>query len=90
MRSTSTVTVLSLWVLSLAALVPALTSPPGAAGSAAAPPASAAVTTPASAAADNAAAARHARRTACLKEARAKKLLGAQRTAFVKNCVGPR
>jgi len=34
------------------------------------------------------AAARHAKRTACLKEAKAKKLLGAERTAYVKNCVG--
>jgi hypothetical protein len=34
------------------------------------------------------AAARHAKRTACLKEAKTKKLLGAERTAYVKNCVG--
>jgi len=33
------------------------------------------------------AAARHAKRTACLKEARAKKLVGADRTTFVKNCL---
>ncbi len=33
------------------------------------------------------AAARHARRTACLKSAKAKKLLGADKTAFIKNCV---
>jgi len=33
-------------------------------------------------------AARHAKRTACLKEAKAKKLLGAERSAYVKNCVG--
>jgi hypothetical protein len=33
------------------------------------------------------AAARHAKRTACLKEAKSKKLLGAERTAYVKNCV---
>ena len=36
---------------------------------------------------DNEAAARHAKRTACLKEAKAKKLVGAQRAAFVKDCV---
>jgi hypothetical protein len=33
------------------------------------------------------AAARHAKRTACLKSAKAKKLLGADKTAFIKNCV---
>ncbi len=37
---------------------------------------------------DNDAPARHARRTACLKDAKAKKLLGAQRAAYVKNCMG--
>ena len=36
------------------------------------------------------AAARHARRVACLKEARVRKLLGADKTAYVKSCVGPR
>jgi len=36
--------------------------------------------------ADNDAAAKHAKRTACLKEARAKKLVGAQKTAYVKDC----
>jgi hypothetical protein len=33
------------------------------------------------------AAAKHAKRTACLKEAKAKKLVGAAKTSFVKNCV---
>lgn len=37
---------------------------------------------------DNDAPARHARRTACLKDAKSKKLVGAQRDAYVKNCVG--
>jgi len=32
------------------------------------------------------AAARHAKRTACLKEAKSKKLVGAEKNAFVKNC----
>jgi hypothetical protein len=36
--------------------------------------------------ADNDAAAKHAKRTACLKEARAKKLVGAQKTAYIKDC----
>jgi hypothetical protein len=37
---------------------------------------------------DNDAPARHARRTACLKAAKTKRLVGAQRDAYVKNCVG--
>lgn len=38
--------------------------------------------------ADNEAAARHAKRTACITQARAKKLVGAQKTAYIKGCVG--
>ena len=38
--------------------------------------------------ADNEAAARHAKRTACINQARAKKLVGAQKTAYIKGCVG--
>jgi hypothetical protein len=56
----------------------------------AAPPASAqppaAQAQPPAATPDNDAAAKHAKRTACLKQARAKKLVGAQRTAYVKDC----
>ena len=33
------------------------------------------------------AAAKHAKRTACLKETKAKKLLGAEKTAFLKDCI---
>ena len=33
------------------------------------------------------AAAKHAKRTACLKSAKAKKLVGAQKTAFIKDCI---
>ena len=49
----------------------------------AAPPAPA----DASGASADAAAARHAKRTECLKLAKAKKLLGAQKTAFIKDCI---
>lgn len=38
-------------------------------------------------AAEGDAAAKHAKRSACLKSAKAKKLVGAQKTAFVKECV---
>jgi hypothetical protein len=34
-----------------------------------------------------AAAARHAKRTACLKEAKAKKLVGASKNAYVQDCL---
>ena len=33
------------------------------------------------------AAAKHARRTACLKEAKTRKLVGAEKNAYVKNCI---
>jgi len=55
------------------------------------PPTTAPRPTPAPAAGssiDNDAPARHARRTACLKDAKSKKLVGAQRDAYVKDCVG--
>ncbi|HEX3603980.1 MAG TPA: PsiF family protein [Steroidobacteraceae bacterium] len=55
---------------------------------AAAPQASAPAATPPSATqVANEAAARHAKRTACLKEARTHKLVGADRTAFIKRCI---
>jgi hypothetical protein len=44
--------------------------------------------TPASAATAGDAAAKHAKRTACLKETKARKLLGAEKTAFLKDCIG--
>ena len=37
--------------------------------------------------ADRDAAAKHAKRTACIKNAKAKKLVGAQKTAFIKECM---
>jgi hypothetical protein len=36
------------------------------------------------------AAAKHARRTACLKDAQKKKLVGAVRDQYVKNCTAPK
>ena len=36
------------------------------------------------------AAEKHAKRTACLKEAKAKRLVGAQKTAYLKECLGGR
>jgi hypothetical protein len=65
---------------------------------AAQPVAPQAATTPATAAATPAeaanpapvagdAAAKHVKRTACLKEAKTKKLIGAEKTAFLKSCI---
>ena len=58
---------------------------------AAAPPAPQATaptaTAPAATQAANDAAAKHAKRTACLKEAKARKLVSADKTAFIKNCM---
>jgi hypothetical protein len=47
-------------------------------------PASTAASTPAA----GDAAAKHAKRTACLKETKTRKLLGAEKTAFLKDCIG--
>jgi hypothetical protein len=59
---------------------------PGAAepGAAAAPAGPPAATPP-----PGDAAAKHAKRTACLKDAKAKKLVGAEKTAFLRNCIAP-
>jgi hypothetical protein len=37
--------------------------------------------------ANDAAAARHAKRTSCLKEARTRKLIGTEKTVFLKHCI---
>ena len=61
---------------------------PGTAASASA--ASPAAQSPASAAAPAGdAAAKHAKRTKCLRDAKAKKLVGAEKTAFLKSCTEP-
>ena len=49
-------------------------------------PASSTVT-PSAAQVANDAAAKHAKRTACLKDAKTKKLVGADKTAFLKGCM---
>jgi hypothetical protein len=50
-------------------------------------PASAPASTPSSDTFAAQAAARHAKRTACLKEARSKRLMGAARDSYVKDCI---
>jgi hypothetical protein len=54
---------------------------------AATPPAAMPAPVPPAPAPSGDAAAKHAKRTACLKDAKAKKLVGAEKTAFLKNCI---
>ena len=63
----------------------AKTASPKAVPATAAPPST---TTPDAPASD--AAARHAKRTACLKQAKAKKLVGTGKNSFIKDCVAAR
>jgi hypothetical protein len=51
-------------------------------------PATAAPSAPDAPASD--AAARHAKRTACLKQAKARKLVGAEKNSFIKDCAAAR
>jgi len=67
---------------SSAAPVQLADSPAAAPGAAAKPPSGAPGAIPASDAA-----AKHAKRTACLKDAKTKKLVGADKTSFLKNCI---
>jgi hypothetical protein len=60
---------------------------PAAAPGTAAPGATKSAPVPPAPAPSGDAAAKHAKRTACLKDAKAKKLVGAEKTAFLKNCI---
>jgi len=74
----------------LRADVPGTATPGTPAPGAAAPGAAATPTSPPAAAPPPGdAAAKHAKRTACLKDAKAKKLVGAEKTAFLRNCIPP-
>jgi len=66
--------------LSLSALAGGFAAPPPVQGS------DAAATTPAASASGDAAA-KHAKRTACLKDAKTKKLVGAEKASFLKTCM---
>ena len=68
------------------AAAPALrTDAPGTAAPAATVPAAAKPASPTPPSGD--AAAKHAKRTACLKDAKAKKLVGAEKTEFLRSCM---
>jgi hypothetical protein len=73
---------------------PAAAASPGDAAHTHTPSSTPSAPTPAtqSAGDDNAsdAAARHAKRTACVKQAKIKKIVGAERNTFIKNCVAAR
>jgi hypothetical protein len=60
---------------------------PVAGGFAAAPTAQTAAAPAATAPVSGDAAAKHAKRTACLKNAKTKKLVGAEKTSFLKSCI---
>jgi hypothetical protein len=62
---------------------PPAAAPVATASAANTPPANTSIVEPAA----GDAAAKHAKRTACLKEAKTKKLVGAEKNAFVKNCI---
>jgi surface antigen len=92
MRLAFTASALCLCILVFAAQQATSQAPaPSTAAPATAMPAStatpASTTAPASTAAAGDAAAKHAQRTACLKEAKTRKLLGAEKTAFLKDCI---
>ncbi|HEX3915607.1 MAG TPA: hypothetical protein VHW71_19085 [Steroidobacteraceae bacterium] len=84
MRPAFAASALCLGLLVLAARPAAAQTP---APSTPVPAAAAPAAAPAPASTANDAAARHLKRTACLKEARTKKLIGANKTAFLKNCI---
>jgi hypothetical protein len=73
--------------LSVVAIQATPSQTPASSTPASAGPASAQAATPAAAAAADDAAAKHAKRTACLADAKARKLVGADKTAYLKSCI---
>jgi hypothetical protein len=67
--------------------IPGAAAPGAAAPASAAPPAAKTAPAPSSAPPSGDAAAKHAKRTVCLKDAKTKKLMGADKTAFLKSCI---
>ena len=80
-------TAVCLSLLAAASPAPAMPTQAADAAAGASTAAKPSVTTPAATAAGDAAAKKHAKRTACLKDAKTKKLVGADKTAFLKNCI---
>jgi len=71
----------------LRADVPGAAAPAPTAPATVSPPAAKAAPAAPSAPPSGDAAAKHAKRTACLKDAKTKKLVGADKTAFLKTCI---
>jgi hypothetical protein len=88
MRLAFTASALCLSILVSAAQPAASQAPAPSTAAPASAPAPVFAPAPASTAAAGDAAAKHAKRTACLKETKARKLLGAEKTAFLKDCIG--
>jgi hypothetical protein len=84
MRLALAASALSLGALGLGLLTQ--TAQPGSV-SAAEPAAATTAAVPSAAPVAGDAAAKHLKRTACLKEAKTKKLIGAEKTAFLKSCI---
>jgi hypothetical protein len=85
---------LGLFLLAALRATPETPAPPSAATPSAATPSAAtpsaatpSAATPSAARVANDDAAKHAKRTACLKEAKIRKLVGADKTTFIKNCM---
>ena len=93
MRFSTVAAALCLWLYSVAggfAAAPGaqIADTPGTPAAATPAPAAAQPSPAAPAAAPSSdAAAKHAKRTACLKEAKAKKLVGAEKTSFLNGCI---
>jgi hypothetical protein len=93
MRLAFTASALCLCILVFAAQqatsqAPAPVSTPAPVSAPAAASTATAASTPAAASATVDPAAKHAKRTACLKDTKARKLVGAEKTAFLKDCIG--
>ena len=78
MRSLLTAAALGVFLTSLVAFAAASTTPPN--------PVPTSAPVPETAAASDAAA-RHAKRTACIKEAKIKKLVGPDKNSYIKDCI---
>jgi DNA polymerase-3 subunit gamma/tau len=88
MRLAFTASALCLCILVFAAQQATSQAPAPSAAAPAPAPAPVSAPAPASTAAAGDAATKHAQRTACLKETKARKLLGAEKTVFLKDCIG--
>jgi hypothetical protein len=90
MRFTVSAVAVSLCLMPLGMAMAALPAAPQPAAYTTAPPNTPPPSATSSDGSGSEAAARHAKRTACLKQAKAKKLVGAEKNSFIKDCVATR